>query len=124
MKTDVLVAGSANTSTLLGRTGRFRALNRLARIGAMAAVTLVGSVGVLSTFVPRAGAQESSPAVKPVVPLAADALYAGWRASRIVSRDVRSKDGRKLGTLRNILMDPTGKITALVVETAGTNEHK
>ena len=51
-----------------------------------------------------------------VVPLSADVLYEGWRGSRLIGHDVFSKTQKNVGTVRNIVLDATGRIQAFVVE--------
>jgi hypothetical protein len=65
-------------------------------------------------------AQQATPAPmkaeRQVVPLSADALYRGWRSSRILGADVVSKTGDEFAIVRNILVGHNGQIEALIVE--------
>jgi sporulation protein YlmC with PRC-barrel domain len=81
--------------------------------GAPAAAQQSGSE---STGSRGAGSEAALPSVPPVVPLSADALYEGWRASDLLGQDVTSHNGQDLGLVRNILFDRRGQIRALVVE--------
>ena len=63
-----------------------------------------------------AHAQQPTLGVEPVVPLSAEVLYQGWRASKVLGQEVKAKDGGKLGTVRNILINQVGHIEALIVE--------
>jgi sporulation protein YlmC with PRC-barrel domain len=60
----------------------------------------------------------SLPDIRPVVPLTSADVYAGWRVSHILGRDIVSGAGGALGTVRNVLLNPQGKIEAFLVESA------
>jgi len=51
-----------------------------------------------------------------IVPLAADELYRGWRASHVLGKEVSSVAGTSLGTARNLIIGPDGQVRAVVVE--------
>lgn len=51
--------------------------------------------------------------------LDADVLYTGWRARALVGEDVRSSTGREMGSLRDIIVDASGRASAIVVEGGG-----
>jgi hypothetical protein len=60
------------------------------------------------------------PAAQQVVPLRAQSMYQGWRASRVLGNPVVTRAGDHLGALRNILMGADGRILALIVEGASS----
>lgn len=51
-----------------------------------------------------------------IVPLTAEAMYQGWRASKVLGGRVVANSGEEFGIARNILMDMKGQIIALIVE--------
>ncbi|ANW00884.1 PRC-barrel domain-containing protein [Bradyrhizobium icense] len=51
-----------------------------------------------------------------IVPLSAEELYRGWRASKVLGKQVNSVAGASLGTTRNLIVGPDGQIRAVVVE--------
>jgi sporulation protein YlmC with PRC-barrel domain len=64
-----------------------------------------------------AEAPKAAPArTKQIVPLTSEALYRGWRASRLLASRVAASAGRDLGTVRNLLIGKDSQLEALVVE--------
>ena len=72
----------------------------------------------------RAEAPEQ-PAQRPLLvgqvsSLAPDLLYKGWRARLLLNQDVHAKqDARKVGTVRDLIIDVDGRAAALIVEGGG-----
>ena len=48
--------------------------------------------------------------------LTEEVLYAGWRASTLLGRQVTSSEGELLGTIRNLSLGQDGKIEFLLIE--------
>ena len=87
---------------------------RIARAGLAFAAGFTLS---FSSPLPNAVAQQGAPAaVRPETHLSADMLYRGWRASQLLGREAATKDGKALGTIRNVLVGSDAKITAVLVE--------
>lgn len=49
----------------------------------------------------------------------AESLYQGWRASRLLDSFILSRDGKRLGQVRNLVVADNGQIEALLAEEAG-----
>jgi sporulation protein YlmC with PRC-barrel domain len=62
------------------------------------------------------------PDAKAVVPLSAETLYQGWRASSVLGKEVVSRSDQKLGTVRNLLVGRDGGLEAMVVEGGGVTD--
>jgi hypothetical protein len=76
-------------------------------------------LGVTPTTPPGPATQRQSvatPAGPQVVPLTAEDIYRGWRATHVLGKPVRTKAGESFGIVRNILMGSDGRIVALIVE--------
>jgi sporulation protein YlmC with PRC-barrel domain len=68
----------------------------------------------------QAQTREAAAGKVQATPLAADALYRGWRVSRILGKPVTSRSGQELGMVRNLVLADDGSVEALVVEGIGT----
>lgn len=79
-------------------------------------LALYAGVAVLILAADPNGPNVRAASTSQVVPLSADVLYDGWRGSRLIGRGVFSKTQKKLGTVRNIVLDTAGGIQAFVVE--------
>jgi len=77
-------------------------------------------------FVPSALAQGLNPAVQPQLPsqiiqLSPHALYEGWRARQLIGQAVMRKGGTEIGTVRDLISDTDGRLSALIVEGGGVS---
>jgi hypothetical protein len=79
--------------------------------------------GAMAAGSALAQAPEPSVAGPQVVPLAAECVYQGWRATDVIGAQVVSSSEDELGTARNILVGTTGKVEALIVESASSSGH-
>ena len=55
-----------------------------------------------------------------IVPLSAEELYRGWRASQVLGKPITSNSGNGLGTVRSLILGSDGHIRALVVESGSS----
>lgn len=87
---------------------------------------LFGTIGGLA--IAPGIAQQAPPTLAPAKESGADvrqfsdAVYHGYRASRLLGSAVFSLKGEYLGTVRNMAMADTGQITSLLVEGAETTD--
>jgi sporulation protein YlmC with PRC-barrel domain len=95
------------------------------RIGAcLGRVLLVSALLAGAASFPPAGAEQASTNPKQVVPLSADALYSGWRASDVLGHKAVTTSGQELGTVRNLLVGSDGGLEALVLQGGGVSNAK
>lgn len=87
------------------------------------AISVAAAVCLLAP--PPASAQQ--PAITPSqivspgqLPLSADDLYAGWRASAVIGQPIMSGSRQKLGVVRNLVLADNGQVESLLVEGKGT----
>jgi hypothetical protein len=91
-------------------------------MGKMLSAGFAVSIALLtpaSILAQRAPPPEPPAAGVQVVPLTAETLHQGWRATDVLGEQVGSRDG-DLGAVRNILIGRDGGIEALIVEGAGS----
>ncbi len=46
-------------------------------------------------------------------------LYRGWRGSKLVGQDVYGRNGEEIGEVYDIILNPDGRIAAIIVEAGG-----
>lgn len=86
-----------------------------------AAFAHCAAVALIATGAAPAFAQEARPDPKLVAQASAvppALLYRGWRARERLGQPVFSK-GRKIGALRNLILDKNGALTAAIIEGGG-----
>lgn len=64
-------------------------------------------------------AERNMPADQRARPVAAEDLYRGIRASRLMDQDAYGPNGNEIGEVQDIFVDPQGRVTAIVIEAGG-----
>lgn len=74
---------------------------------------------LLSTLMVTANAQSPAPPATAPTTITAASVSGQWRASKLVGLDIYNDQDEKLGDVSEILLDPSGKVTGIIIGVGG-----